>query len=110
MSAMARQITTTGSWRPFPGHEADFLREWEAFMAWATSLPGAGEALLGRDERDPARFVSFAAWDSQAAMRAWKDSPEFKPRMARVQAHVDKFAPTELEIVARVGEHDRAAA
>ena len=26
-------------------------------------------------------------------------APEFKERMSRVQAHIDKFAPTELELV-----------
>jgi len=35
------------------------------------------------------------------ALRGWKDSPEFKERMSRVQKHIDKFAPTELEVVAR---------
>ena len=97
------QIYTTGSWTPHDGHEEAFLEEWESFMAWATSLPGAGEAVLGRDQRAPERFVSFAVWESTEAMRGWKDHPEFKPRMGRVQEHVDKFAPTELEIFRRVG-------
>jgi heme-degrading monooxygenase HmoA len=62
-------------------------------------MPGAGTAVLTRDVRDPERFVSFVAWASLEAVRAWKTSPEFRPRMARVQKHVDKFAPTELEVV-----------
>ncbi len=104
------QIYTTGSWKPFPGHEGDFIAAWEEFMDWATSLPGAGEAILARDLRDPERFVSFAAWDSVASMRGWKDSPEFKPRMSRVQEHIDKFAPTETDVVARVGDRGPAVA
>lgn len=103
------QIYTTGSWKPFPGHEEAFLAAWSEFMGWATSLPGAGEAILARDLRDPERFVSFAAWDGVEAMRGWKDSPEFKPRMGRVQEHIDKFAPTEVDVVARVAP-PRAAA
>lgn len=95
---------TTGSWRPIPGHEEAFLAEWRAFMAWSCSLPGAGRAVLSRDLRDPERFVSYAAWNDVEAIRAWKSSPEFKPRMARVQEHIDRFAPTELEVVAVVGE------
>ncbi|MFO7572236.1 MAG: antibiotic biosynthesis monooxygenase family protein [Gaiellaceae bacterium] len=92
-------VYTTGSWGPFEGREDAFLQEWRAFAAWAASLPGAGRAVLGRDLRDPERFVSFMAWDDIEAVRAWKGSPEFKPRMARVQAHIDRFAPTELEVV-----------
>lgn len=66
-------------------------------------MPGAaGEALLTRDLRDPERFVSFLPWESLEAIRGWKTHPEFKERMSRVQQHVDKFAPTETEVVARV--------
>lgn len=100
-------VYTTGSWKPFEGREAEFLEEWKEFMGWATSLPGAGVAVLARDVRDPGRFVSFAAWRDLEAVRAWKASPEFKPRMARVQEHVDEFAPTELEVVATVDGAER---
>jgi heme-degrading monooxygenase HmoA len=96
-------VYTTGSWRPFAGQEEDFLREWQAFMEWAASLPGAGRGILARDLRDPGRYVSFMEWEDLEAVRAWKSSEEFKPRMSRVQSHVDRFTPTEIEIVARVG-------
>ena len=46
--------------------------------------------------------MSFAAWESIDAVRGWKSSPEFKPRMSRVQEHVDKFAPTELGVVLQI--------
>jgi heme-degrading monooxygenase HmoA len=98
------EVYTTGSWRPFAGQEEAFLEEWKAFMDWACSLPGAGHAVLARDLRDPERFVSVAVWDSLEAVQTWKVSLEFKPRMSRVQAHVDKFAPTELEVVSVAGE------
>ena len=104
---MSQPIYTTGSWKPFPGREDAFLEAWAEFMTWATSLPGAGAAVLGRDERDPGRFVSFAAWESIDAVRGWKDSPEFKPLMGRVQEHIDTFAPTELDVVLHV-EHGHA--
>jgi heme-degrading monooxygenase HmoA len=93
-------VYTTGSWKPFPGHEDDFVEAWTEFASWASELPGAGTALLTRDLRDPERFVSFMDWQSMEAVRGWKDSPEFKERMSRVQKHIDKFAPTELELVA----------
>lgn len=94
-------VYTTGSWRPFAGHEDDFLAAWREFAAWATSLSGAGEAILARDLRDPGRYVSFVAWESMEAVRGWKTHAEFKQRMSRVQEHVDEFAPTETEVVAR---------
>ena len=98
------EVYATGSWKPFAGQEEAFLVEWRELMAWACSLPGAGRAVLARDLRDPERFVSFSAWESLEAVKAWKGSPEFKPRMSRVQAHIDTFAPTELEVVAVAGE------
>lgn len=101
-TALPHRVYTTGSWAPFPGHEAEFLAAWEEFMGWAARQPGAGAAVLARDIRDPERFVSFAAWESLDAVRAWKGSPEFKPRMRRVQEHIDRFAPTELDVVCRV--------
>lgn len=96
---MAAAVYTTGSWKPYPGQEEPFLEAWGEFMRWASGLPGAGEAVLARDVRDPARFVSFAEWESMEAVRGWKSSPEFKERMGRVQQYVDEFAPTELEVV-----------
>ena len=97
---MAAPVYTTGSWKPFSGQEELFVEAWGEFMGWACRMPGAGEAVLARDLRDPERFVSVAEWESMEAVRAWKGSPEFKERMGRVQQYVDKFAPTELEVVA----------
>ncbi|HET7380154.1 MAG TPA: antibiotic biosynthesis monooxygenase family protein [Gaiellales bacterium] len=99
---------TTGSWRPLPGHEAAFLDEWREFANWSAGMPGAHLAILARDLRDADRFVSFMGWDGLDDVRNWKRSPEFKSRMARVQAHIDKFAPTELEIVVTAGPGEAA--
>jgi heme-degrading monooxygenase HmoA len=93
-------VYTTGSWRPYPGQEDDFIEAWGVFASWANGLPGAGVARLARDLRDPERFVSFVEWADLESVRAWKGSPEFKERMGRVQKHIDGFAPTEVEIVA----------
>jgi heme-degrading monooxygenase HmoA len=41
------------------------------------------------------------AWESLEAIQGWKAHPEFRQRMAHVQEHVDVFAPTETEVVAR---------
>ena len=46
--------------------------------------------------------MSFGAWESFDAQRAWKDSPEFRERMARVQHHVEDFTPSVFELVTAV--------
>lgn len=97
-------VFTTGSWRPFDGQEAAFLDRWREFAAWATGFPGAGRAVLAHDVREEGRFVSFIEWNSMDAMKAWKASDEFKPRMGAVQQHIDKFSPTEIELVAEAAE------
>lgn len=97
-------VYTTGSWRPYEGQESAFLERWKDFVEWAASRPGAGPAVLTRDLRNEGRYVSFMAWSDLDAVRAWKGSEEFKSRMSRVQAHIDEFAPTELEVVAVVGD------
>ena len=99
----AAAFYSTGSWLPFAGQEDPFLAAWTEFASWAAGMQGAaGEALLTRDLRDPERFISFLPWESLEAIQAWKAHPEFKERMSRVQHYVDKFAPTETEVVARV--------
>jgi heme-degrading monooxygenase HmoA len=95
-------VYTTGSWQPFPGQEDDFVAAWQEFAGWAFGLPGAGEAILARDLREEGWYVSFIGWDGMESVRGWKGHPEFKERMGRVQKHVDGFAPTEVEVVARV--------
>ena len=62
----------------------------------------AGDPILARDVREEGRYVSFLGWDDMEAVRGWKAHSEFKERMSRVQQFVDKFAPTELEVVARL--------
>ena len=94
------ELITTGTWRPKAGAEDAFVAAWSEFSAWASSMPGAGVLRLGRDTRDPERFVSFGAWESAGAAHEWKASPEFRERMARVQEHVEQFVPAELDLVA----------
>lgn len=93
-------VYTSGSWIPKPGGEETFVAAWKEFAAWASSMPGAGRLQLIRDLDEPERFVSFGAWEHIEQVRAWKSSPEFRGRMARVQEHVDEFRPTELGLIA----------
>ena len=99
---MSDAFYSTGSWQPLAGQEEPFLEAWTEFSSWAGSQPGAaGAAVLARDLRDRERFISFMPWESLDAIQAWKAHDEFKQRMSGVQAFVDKFAPTETEVVAR---------
>ena len=98
------EMYTTGTWKPNAGEEKAFVEAWREFAEWASGFPGAGLLRLARDLSDPERYVSFGRWESIEAAKAWKESPQFKERMSHVQAHVDEFAPAELEVVARVGD------
>ena len=93
-------VYTTGSWKPNPESEEAFVEAWSQFAVWASSMPGADALRLVRDLGEPGRFVSFGAWGDIDHVRAWKSSPEFRERMARVLQHVDDFQPTELAVVA----------
>ena len=94
------ELITTGTWRPKAGAEDAFVAAWREFAGWASSMPGAGTLRLARDTSDPERFISFGVWESAEAAHDWKASPEFRERMARVQAHVAQFEPSELDLVA----------
>jgi heme-degrading monooxygenase HmoA len=98
------EVYASGSWRPKEGHEGAFVEAWCDFARWMSGLDGAGTVRLTRDVRDPGRYVSFSAWAGLEQMRAWKESVEFRPRMAKVQEHVAEFTPSELEVVAAI-EH-----
>ncbi len=91
---------TTGSWNPTPDSSDAFIEAWTQFAAWASGMPGAGRLRLVRDLRDPERYVSFGGWESIDSVRDWKESPEFRERMAQVLQHVAEFHPAELELVA----------
>jgi heme-degrading monooxygenase HmoA len=93
------EMMTTGTWIVEGVKQPAFLEAWAAFAAWASSMDGAGTLRLGRDSRDPDRFVSYGPWDSGAQAHAWKANAEFRERMAHVMQHVDEFYATELEVV-----------
>src|SRR5262249_13080580 len=101
-------VYTSGTWKPNPGREEEFVEAWEQFAAWASQMPGAGRLSLTRDLYEQGLYGSFEDWASEAAVRGWKSSPEFKEQMARVLQHVDEFNSAELGLVATA--RDGAAA
>ena len=92
-------IYTSGTWQLEPRNEEAFVAAWTEFAGWAAGMPGAGTLRLARDLRASGRFVSFGAWDSLEAVRAWKSAPDFRERMAHVLQHVAEFEPSELAVV-----------
>src|SRR5262245_62107226 len=93
---------TNGIWIVKKGHEDDFIAAWREFASWARTWPGSGTLRLVRDHYEPSRFMSFGAWESFEAQRAWKDDSEFQERMARVRQHVDDFTPSVFDDVTAV--------
>jgi len=96
------EVYTTGYWAPKAGEEEAFVAAWTEFARWASGMPGAGRLRLARNDAD-GNYVSFGRWEGIDAVRAWKGLPEFGERIARVQQHVGRFSPAELEVVATVG-------
>jgi heme-degrading monooxygenase HmoA len=93
-------IYTSGTWKPNPGSEDEFVAAWEEFAAWASTMPGAGRLQLTRDLSDPGRYLSIGDWDGRDHVQGWKTSPTFRDRLAHVLQHVDEFSSTEYALVA----------
>jgi heme-degrading monooxygenase HmoA len=98
------EFVTTGEWFAKGGQEDAFMDAWEAFVSWARTMPGAGSFRLTRDLGDPSRFVSFGSWTDLESAHAWKSDPGFPPLMGKVQEHVARFSPAELEVVRLLGD------
>ena len=94
-------VYTTGSWQPFPGRMRPSSRPGRSSRGGPR---GSMEPVLGSwlGTCAEGRYVGFLGWSDMEAVRGWKEHSEFKARMSRVQQFVDKFAPTELEVVARL--------
>lgn len=95
------QPYTVGLWTAKPGCEKKFIAEWTAFAKWtATSQHGTGKGYLLQDPEHPQQFVSFGAWQSADAIKAWRESPEFKAFGQKVRELCDDFQPRSLALVA----------
>jgi heme-degrading monooxygenase HmoA len=93
---------TSGTWIVKPGEEEAFVQAWTDFVTWASDFQGSGTFRLVRDLDNPARYLSFAPWESFDAQRAWKEEPEFRERIMRVRQHCEDFEPGTHELVTRV--------
>lgn len=96
---------TMGFWTAKAGEEDALADAWNEFAEWIKKTqPGVRTLRLVRDVKEPAKFISFADWDSMDSVSAWKSSAEFKERIGRVKQHTDDFTAAEAELAVRVGE------
>ena len=93
---------SSGRWTVKPGEEDAFVKEWTAFVTWASSMPGSGTFRLVRELDQPSRYMSFAPWESLEAQRAWGEQPEFSERIMRVRSHCEDFQPSTQELLTEV--------
>jgi heme-degrading monooxygenase HmoA len=101
------EIYTSGRWIVKPGEEDAFVQEWEAFVMWASTMPGCGTFRLVRDLERPSEYLSFAPWESFEAQRTWKQLPEFRERIGRVGSHCEHFQPSTHDLVTEVTQTAR---
>ncbi len=93
---------THGTWLVKAGEEDAFVTAWTEFVTWASSFAGSGTFRLVRDVDQPARYMSFAPWETFENQAAWKDTPEFREQIMRVRAHCEDFQPSVFELVTTV--------
>lgn len=93
------QLYTLGTWLIKPGMDNEFIREWTSFAEWSgKNFPGAGKALLLRDDRNPLRFISFGPWDNEEAVQNWRSTDAFKDFASRIKNLCDDFQPSTLRV------------
>ena len=68
----------SGDWHVVKGKEHEFQQRWTDFLEWTkASSPGFVRAILIRDLRDPAHFVSVGFWEGADARNSWQSNQEF---------------------------------
>jgi heme-degrading monooxygenase HmoA len=50
--------------------------------------------------KDPGRFISFGPWESEEAINAWRERPEFKAFASKARELCAQFQPRSLVLVA----------
>lgn len=97
-----RTIYTVNAWTVRPGHEERFIAGWIALMEWTlAAVPEIARTQfrLFRDVHEPNRFFCPFAWESVAAVNAWRAMPGFRVRLAALRQHLDDVALSTLEVV-----------
>lgn len=90
---------TLGIWTVKPDMEKEFIREWTSFANWTgEKFPGPGKAYLLQDKSNSLRFISFGPWHDEETIHKWRESPEFKDFVIKVEQLCEDFQPNTLKV------------
>lgn len=97
-------LYTLGEWTVEAGQEDAFVAAWQELAEWTeATVVGSAWAKLLRDRNVPQRFVSFGPWTDDDAVAAWRQHPDFKARVDKIQQLVESFVPHTMDLATQVG-------
>jgi heme-degrading monooxygenase HmoA len=89
---MAGETYASGNWVVRDGSTDEFIARWSDFLEWTKAeVEGFRFASLIRETPNPSHFISFAEWDSDAAMQAWRSKPAFAEKLGACRELCDDF-------------------
>lgn len=98
------QPFTSGTWSVIRGKQDEFVARWMEFIEWThANAPGAESFLLIQSSEEPHRFISFASWENQQAVSAWRERQEFQELLGRCREVCEDFRGTDHVLAAAVG-------
>jgi quinol monooxygenase YgiN len=99
------QTYTSSLWTAKKGKEATLIAAWENFAKWSSQQRlGLIEAALLQDSEQPQRFVSYGVWQNPQGIQAWRQRPEFREFVTKVQELCQDMQPPRMsKSVATVG-------
>jgi quinol monooxygenase YgiN len=92
-------VYTHGRWVVRPGQEDAFVEAWTDLARSAGSLRGAHPPTLLRDRDQPNVFLTFGAFDDDAAVEAFRTSDLFRAGVDRIRPLLESFEPSTLDEV-----------
>src|SRR5436309_15382349 len=102
--AKVGQPYTSGNWIVNEGSEDEFIARWTEFTEWAlANAPGADHFVLIRERADAGRFVSVGEWEDAESVKAWRERPEFRQRLAASRATTVDLRPSDSTLAATGG-------
>jgi len=101
------QLYASGDWLVEEGRQEEFEVQWTEFTTWSRdNAPGSHSFTLLRDAADPRHYISFAGWDGEASITAWRNSPEFAELLGRCRAVCEQFQGRDLSVARYVPERE----
>lgn len=97
------ELYTHGVWIVRAGQEEAFVAAWRDLADWSVAaFPNARGTLL-QDVEEPRRFHSFGSWESLEQLQAWRSSPGFQERVARIRELLERFEPRTMRLILSAG-------